>query len=281
MNYQITEVNKYVAQINRIPMLTKEKEKELLVKYYKTKDKSLANTIITSNLRFVVSVAHSYRGYGHPLADLIQEGNKAMMRALEKFDPNKDIRFCSYAVYWIKAYMGNYVMKNHSIVKFGSTRAQKEFFYKLKKAREVLEKEECQNLTESLATYFNVSEQEILHNLNRLNIKDCSLNTKIGNNTKDVFNLVKGDFLISPNDSQEVYLEAKEKTDAIKKVMKSIQKSLNSREKFIVEHRLSSDEPMTLQEIGAHFGISRERARQIESMLILKLQTALEEFKEG
>jgi RNA polymerase sigma-32 factor len=277
MNQHNLELTKYVNNINKIPLLTKQQERQLLLEYQQTKNPTVANTLITSNLRFVVKVAHSFKGYGHPMEDLIQEGNKAMMRALEKFDPNKNVRFCSYAVHWIKAYMGNYVMKNHSMVKFGCKKSEKEFFYNLKKKKELFEKLGSEDLTRELAEHFDVSEQEILLNLNRLNIKDYSLNNKVMYNGEEIKGFIAS--LTSEEPLQEENLQSKQEQEAIQDVMARVQRTLNERELFIVKNRLSSDDPMTLQEIGSNFGISRERTRQIEEALIKKLKRELEDFR--
>ena len=259
----------YFGQINQIPLLKPEEEFKLAVQYRKCNDRESAHKLITSNLRFVVKVALEYKTYGIKLLDLIQEGNIGLMMAVKKFDPYKGHRFISYAIWWIRAYIQNFIIKNWSLVKIGTTQAQKKLFYKIGKVRKALEaNQEKEQKYESLANDMDVSKKDIIDMEQRMASRDLSLNAPIdGNQGLTHFDLLKE---TSPN-QEEVLGEEEEKT-ILEKGVRVAMKRLNEREEYVVRNRIMADSPLTLQEIGSHLKLSRERVRQIESEALKKLR---------
>ena len=224
----------YLVEINKFPLLTAAEELDLARRYRGTGDIDAAHQLVTANLRFVVKVANEYAGYGLRLPDLIQEGNIGLMQAVKKFDPAKGVRSLSYAVWWIRAMIQNFVRKSWSLVKIGTTRMQRKFF------------------------------RQFPH--------DISLDEPLSDDNPTT----RLDRMAS-SDNPEEDLAKKEERSLVKTSVQKALTRLNPRERFIVEHRLMSDEPATLQEIGAKYNISRERARQLEAGAKQKIRTALTE----
>ena len=261
----------YIAEINRFPILTAEEEFKLAIALKKENSMEAAETLVVSNLRFVVKIAHEYRSYRVKLADLIQEGNIGLMHAVKKFDPYKGYRLISYAVWWIRAYIQNYVIKSWSIVKIGTTQAQRKLFFKMsqtKKHLETLSKKnpEFGEIAASLGVKgWEVEEMEI-----RMG-HDLSLDACVSEDNDSTF----GDKLVYEGEDQETTLIKKEERALVQRNIAGALAMLNEKESFIVKNRLMADIPMTLQEIGEHYNFTRERARQIESQAIKKLQLAI------
>jgi RNA polymerase sigma-32 factor len=269
--YALTTTNNltlYLNDINRYPLLTQEEELDLAKRLREEGDREAAEKLITSNLRFVVKVANEYRSYGLRLMDLIQEGNIGLMLAVKKFDPDKGFRLITYAVWWIKARIQEFVIKNWSIVKIGTTQAQKKLFYKLKQTKEKLgELADYRSIAKSL----DVKESDVEEMDLRMGARDFSLDASVGEDG----NTTHVDLLPGKDMNQEdIVAEAQERA-VIKKGIDDALSSLEERDRFIVEKRLMTDEPMTLREIGAHLGVSRERARQLEVRIKKNLRSSL------
>ncbi len=267
----------YIAEINRIPLLTPEEEFRLAVNLKKYKGIKEAEKLVVSNLRFVVKIAYEYKNYNVKLADLIQEGNIGLMHAVKKFDPYKGYRLISYAVWWIRAYIQNFIIRSWSMVKIGTTQAQRKLFFKLNRARKELEALSEKNPEfKEIADSLNVKEIDVEEMGLRLSNRDVSLNAYL-NDEEDTTYL---DFLTYQGDDQETELIRKEEMELVQKNISGALSKLNERESFIVKHRIMADEPLTLQEVGDHYNITRERARQIEKQALKKLQLALPYLQE-
>jgi RNA polymerase sigma-32 factor len=266
----------YISEINRFPLLTPEEEFKLAVRLKKYNDVEAAEKLIVSNLRFVVKIAHEYRNYGFKLADLIQEGNIGLIHAVKKFDPYKGYRLISYAVWWIRAYIQNYLIKSWSIVKIGTTQAQRKLFFKLSQAKKQLEsisrtKPEFAEIASSLG----VKGSEVAEMDLRMGTRDVSLHEYIGDDGENSHI----DFLAFEGENQEVSLIKNEERSLVKQNITEALTNLNEREKYIILNRVMADNPETLQEIGDKYNITRERARQIEKQALKKVQLALPYLK--
>jgi RNA polymerase sigma-32 factor len=259
----------YLIQINQFPLLTQEEEFQLAVRYLKNNDIEAAQKLITSNLRFVVKVAFEYKSYGVKLQDLIQEGNIGLMMAVKKFDPHKGYRFISYAIWWIRAYIQNFIIKTWSLVKIGTTQAQKKLFYKIGKVRKALESNgENEKKYEILAKDLDVTKEDIIDMEQRMAARDLSLDAPFDDGQELThLDLLRED---SPN-QEEAFAEEEEKKIREREVQNAM-KRLNEKEVYIIKNRIMSDEPLTLQQIGDHLKLSRERVRQIESEALKKLK---------
>ena len=268
----------YIADINRFSLSTPEEEFELAMRLKKDNDMEAAEKLIVSNLRFVVKIAHEYRNYGFKLTDLIQEGNIGLIHAVKKFDPEKGYRLISYAVWWIRAYIQNYLIKSWSLVKIGTTQAQRKLFFKLSQARRQLEtiskkKPEFSEIADSLG----VKGSEVAEMNLRMGSRDLSLNELI-NDDGDTSHM---DLLIHDGDDQETLLIKHQERSLVKRDIAGALAKLNERESYIIRNRVMADDPLTLQEIGDKYNITRERARQIEKQALKKVQLALPYLKEG
>lgn len=262
----------YIAQINRYPILSADEEFRYAVKFKKYNDMEAAEKLVVSNLRFVVKIAHEYRNYGIKLADLIQEGNIGLMHAVKKFDPYKGYRLISYAVWWIRAYIQNFIIKSWSLVKIGTTQAQRKLFFKLGQAKKKLEALSQKNPEfGEIAESLGVKETEIEEMDQRLTYRDLSLDSYISGEgeTSHI------DYLTYKGEDQETSLIRKEEMDIVKRNIAGALTNLNERESYIVRHRIMTDSPKTLQEIGTKYNITRERARQIEKQALKKLRLAI------
>lgn len=265
----------YVSQINQFPLLTAEEEFKLAVRYSKHNDMEAAEKMVVSNLRFVVKIAHEYRNYGVKLLDLIQEGNIGLMHAVKKFDPYKGYRLISYAVWWIRAYIQNFIIKSWSLVKIGTTQAQRKLFFKLNQAKRKLQGISLKNPEfGEIAESLNVKEAEIQEMDLRLNNRDLSLDATISDESESSHI----DCLIFEGEDQEKELIKKEETVLAKRNIDRALSELNDRESYIVRNRIMADNPETLQKIGDRFNITRERTRQIEKGALKKLRTAIPYF---
>ncbi|MEA1971410.1 MAG: RNA polymerase sigma factor RpoH [Thermodesulfobacteriota bacterium] len=265
-------VDIYIAEINRFPLLKVEEEFKLAVRFVKHNDMQAAEKLITSNLRFVVKIAHEYKNYRVKFIDLIQEGNIGLMHAVKKFDPYKGYRLISYAVWWIRAYMQNFVIKSWSLVKIGTTQAQRKLFFKLNQVKKKLQaiSQKSPEFKE-IAEMLNVKEKEIEEMELRLNNRDVSLNAAMDDEGESTYI----DHLVYKGKSQEDALIKKEEMSLVKKNIAGALEKLNEREDYIIRYRTMADDPETLQEIGNRFHITRERARQIEKEALKKLRVAI------
>lgn len=278
-NEGLEDVNveaRYLKAISRYSVLSPEEERALALRY-KAGDEEAGKLLITANLRFVVKVALEYKGYGFRLSDLIQEGNLGLMVALRHFDPHRGYRFISYAIWWIRAYIQNYIMRSWSLVKVGTTQSQKKLFYKMGKLWELDEgegsrEEKLKNLVEEL----KVDERDIEQMYERINFRDLSLDAKVDEEQESTFL----DFLADYAPNQEEKLADKERIEVIKNLVRDALSRLSERERIVIEKRLMSEEPVTLQDLSKVFNVSRERVRQIELQAVRKLKRDLEEKKD-
>ncbi|MFZ4440375.1 MAG: RNA polymerase sigma factor RpoH [Syntrophales bacterium] len=262
----------YVAEINRFSILTAEEEFSLAVRLKKYNDMEAAEKLVVSNLRFVVKIANGYRNYGLKLADLVQEGNIGLMHAVKKFDPYKGYRLISYAVWWIRAYIQNYIIKSWSLVKIGTTQAQRKLFFKLGQARKKLE-----GLSEKRAEFAEIAEtlgvrpEEIAEMDVRMTGRDLSLDASVGEDGE----ATHMDYLIHGGEDQETALIRKEEMALVQHNIAGALAGLNEKESFIIKNRVMADNPLTLQAIGDRYHITRERARQIEKQALRKMALAI------
>ena len=259
----------YLRQIAEFRILTAEEEFKLAARYRKNNDGEAAEKLITSNLRFVVKIAFEYKTYGIKLLDLIQEGNIGLMMAIKKFNPYKGYRFISYAVWWIRAYIQNFIIKNWSLVKVGTTQAQKKLFYKIGKVRKALEaNQEKEQRYESLARDMDVSKKDIIEMEQRMSARDFSLDSPLD----DDHELTHLDLLQESSLNQEELLALEEEKDIRDREVLSAMKHLTEREEYVIRNRIMSGSILTLEEVGNYLHLSRERVRQIESEALAKLR---------
>jgi len=261
----------YLAQIKQYPLLSPEEEFVLAVRYKEHEEVEAAHKLITANLRFVVKVALEYRGYGLKPLDLIQEGNIGLMVALKKFDPHKRYRFISYAIWWIRAYIQNFIIRSWSLVKMGTTQIQKKLFYKMGKIKGIAHAERREEKIEELAQELSVRSSDIEEMQKRFAGRDLSLDAKLTFDQDMTFL----DLLPDHSPDQEELLGEWEEDDLLTDEVEDALGNLSERERFIIRHRIMADEPMTLQELGDTFHISRERVRQIEGEALKKLKNQL------
>ena len=261
----------YLAEIRKFSVLSEEDEHRYAVKFFEEKDLEAAHTLITSNLRFVVKVAGEYRHYGLKMIDLIQEGNVGLMMAVRKFNPYKGIRLISYAVWWIRAYIQNHIMSMWSLLKIGTTQAQRKLFFKLKETKNaLLRMSDGEDDSHSAALALNVSDKEIGEMEQRLQ-GDYSLDAELSCGD----GLTALESLADERMNQEALLAECQENQQLQQKVAQVVAVLNEKERFIIERRITSDEPMTLQEIATHFSISRERVRQIEEGALKKVKNSL------
>lgn len=261
----------YLAEIRKVPLLSEDEEHRFAVKFFEEKDLEAAHSLITANLRFVVKVASEYRHYGMKMLDLIQEGNIGLMMAVRKFNPYKGIRLISYAVWWIRAYIQNHIVSAWSLLKIGTTQAQRKLFFKLREAKDAIRRlGNGEDDLHATALSLNVSDQEVAEMEQRLH-GEASLDAEIPG--ADGFTLLEN--LADDRQNQEEALSEFQESQQLHRQVARVVAGLNEKERFIVEKRISADEPMTLQEIATRFSISRERVRQIEEAALKKMKTAL------
>lgn len=266
----------YLSEINHYSLLTAEEEQRLARRFQKG-DLQAGHRLVTSNLRFVVKVSYEYRSYGIKMADLIQEGNIGLMKAVQKFDPDKGIRLISYAVWWIRAYIQNYILKSWSLVKLGTTQAQRKLFFSLARTRRELEKlgegDTVVN-AEDIAKKLHVKPTEVREMEQRMGGRDLSLDAPMGDDGGNSH----VDFVVSQTVSQDDELGEKEEAGLINERVKVALQRLDPRERYIIQQRVMNERPMTLKELGEHFGFSRERARQLEIRAKDKLKNELQQL---
>jgi len=264
----------YMAQINQLPVLSPEQEFELALRYREKGDIEAAHKLITSNLRFVVKIALEYKNYGLKLLDLIQEGNIGLMMAVKKFDPGRGYRFISYAVWWIRAYIQNFIIKSWSLVKIGTTQAQKKLFYKLGKVRRLLEAPQGDHPQsyEDIAKHLGVKEEEIHEMEQRMSRRDLSLDLPFDEDQE----LTPLALLSDDAPDQEDMLIRSQNSQIQKNEVSKALARLSERERYIITHRIMSDSPLTLREIGDTLQLSRERIRQIEKEALTKLRREMQ-----
>jgi len=259
----------YLVQINKFPLLSQEEEFKLAVRYRKHDDIEAAHKLITSNLKFVVKVAFEYKSYGVKLLDLIQEGNIGLMMAVKKFNPYKGYRFISYAIWWIRAYIQNFIIKTWSLVKIGTTQAQKKLFYKIGKVRKALESNgDNEKKYDLLAHDLDVTKEDIMEMEQRMSSRDLSLDAPFDESQE----LTHLELLKEESPNQEEAIAQEEEKKIREHEVQNAMKRLNEKEVYVLQNRIMAEEPLTLQQIGDHLKLSRERVRQIESEALNKLK---------
>ena len=262
----------YLQEIKKFPILTAEEEYMLAKRYKEHGDTEAAHKLVTSHLRLVAKIAMGYRGYGLPVTDLISEGNVGIMQAVKKFDPERGFRLATYAMWWIRAQIQEYVLHSWSLVKIGTTAAQKKLFFNLKKLKNQLSSIDSGNLSpenaREIASRLNVKEAEVLDMENRLFSGDQSLNVQVGEEGDTEWQ----DMLVDSNDTQDNILANSNELSFRKKIFEQALEVLNDREKEIITLRKLKDKPVKLEELSKKFNISRERVRQIEEKAFEKLQ---------
>ena len=264
-------LQRYLVEIRRYPLLTPEEEHRIAVQYKEYGDLEAAYRLVTANLRLVVMIARRYERAFRNLFDLIQEGNIGLMEAVKKFDPYRGIRFPSYAVWWIRAYIVRYIMNNFRLVKVGTTQAQRRLFFNLQKEKQRLESEGFEMMPKLIAERLDVKPHEVVEMDQRMNARDLSVDTPIGDD-EDGSML---DFLSSGEATTEERVAGAHYQKKLAEKMQEFGASLTGKDRTIFEKRLLTDEPQTLQQIGETFNISRERVRQIEERLKKRLREFL------
>jgi RNA polymerase sigma-32 factor len=260
----------YLAEIRRFPLLDADEEKRLAVSFYEEKNLAAAHQLITSNLRFVVKICAEYRSYGMKMLDLIQEGNIGLMMAVRKFNPYKGVRLISYAVWWIRAYVQNFIVANWSLLKIGTTQAQKKLFFKLNQAKSAIRSMLGHDNLQEAALVLDVKESEVIEMDQRMR-GECSLDAEI--EAGEGYTMLES--LPDERLNQEELLGDHQEAVVLHRNVGKALEQLNEKERYIIEHRVTAEEPRTLQDIAEHFAISRERVRQIEEGALKKLKNLL------
>ena len=268
-------LSKYLAQIKKFPMLSHEEEYMLAKSWRDRGDLKSAHKLVTSHLRLVAKIAMGYRGYGLPVSELVSEGNIGLMKAVKKFEPEKGFRLATYAMWWIKASIQEYVLRSWSLVKMGTTTAQKKLFFNLKKIKNKLSINNTGDLNpehvDEISKRLNVKKEEVVSMNRRLHGREKSLNDPI----KDGDGLEWQDWLVDNSLDQELKLSQNQELNERKKLMNASMNILNKREKEILIARKLSEDIVTLKDLSKKYKISRERIRQIETKAFEKLQKTM------
>ena len=266
-------LHRYLQEISQYELLTREETDELAVRFREEGDQDAAYRLVSSNLRLVVKVAMDFQKYWmQNFMDLIQEGNVGLVQATKKFDPYRGVKFSYYAAYWIRAYVLKFIMDNWRLVKIGTTQAQRKLFFSLNKERKLLEGQGFQAEPKLLAERLNVKEREVVEMGQRMDNWDVSLESPVRSDSEDE----QKNFLPSDGPGIESTVAGKEIKVKLAELLDTLKVKLNDKEKMILEQRLLTDEPLTLQNIADRFDISRERVRQIEVNLLKKMKKYLE-----
>ncbi|MBI3017878.1 MAG: RNA polymerase factor sigma-32 [Deltaproteobacteria bacterium] len=253
-------------------MLSKDEEFELAIRYWKNKDLEAAHKLVTSNLRFVIKIANEYANYGLKLMDVVQEGNIGLMRAVKTYNPYKDTRLITYAVWWIRSYIHDYIQRNWSLVKIGTTQAQRKLFYKLQKEKQKLDQYDLEYSPKLLAQKLGVREKDVIEMDQRMHSRDLSLDAPLKEGEDKSARI---DFIVDDKGNAAQFLEEKEESLLMTNKLKEFEKTLKERDLFIYRKRLVAEKPMTLQSIADKYKISKERARQLEEKIKNNLKTFL------
>ncbi len=262
-------VSKYLSEIRKYPLLSREEEEMWAKKYHDTKDPKAAEVLVTSNLRFVVKIAAEYSKFGAKMIDLIQEGNVGLMHAVREYNPYKGVKLISYAVWWIRGYIQDYLMKQYSLVRIGTTQNQRKLFYQLQKQRRELENLGYEAGIKQLSGKLDIPEEEVKIMSQRMSGRDISLDQPISeDNTNTLIDLQSDQYEVAIDEELGLTEELHLLTENINR----IRPHLSQKEVFLLENRILSDEPLTLQEVGDKYGITREAVRQMENRLINKIK---------
>lgn len=263
----------YLAELRRYPLLSKEEEQVLAKRYFETKDPEAAQALVKANLRFVVKVAAEYSKFGAKMIDLIQEGNVGLMHAVRDFNPYKGARLITYAVWWIRGYIQEYLMRQYSMVRIGTTQNQRKLFYQLQKEKEALDAMGQNSNLAQISSRLGIPEDEVQQMAQRMSGRDISLDRPVDDDSPtSLLDLQK-----DPNEGNlEDRLAREEQLEILKAKLEEIRPELSAREKIILDERLLNDEPLTLQEIGEKYGITREAVRQMEVRLMKKIKERMQ-----
>ncbi len=271
-------LSRYLTEIRRFPMLEPQQEYMLAKRYQQHEDPEAAHKLVTSHLRLVAKIAMGYRGYGLPIGEVISEGNVGLMQAVKRFEPDKGFRLATYAMWWIKASIQEYILRSWSLVKMGTTANQKRLFFNLRKVKGQIQALDEGDLkpedVSTIATRLGVSEEEVV-SMNRRLSGDTSLNAQIRNDGDGGGEWQ--DWLVDDSDSQETILAEQEEFDHRRSMLHRALDVLNDRERRIFEARRLSEDPITLEDLSTEFGVSRERVRQIEVRAFEKVQEAVKQ----
>jgi len=264
------DIESYLASVHSIPILTKEQEQELALKLYEEDDLDAARQLVIHHLRFVVHIARSYQGYGLPLADIIQEGNVGLMKAVDKYDPHRGVKVVSFAVHWIKAEIHEYILKNWRLVKIATTKAQRKLFFNLRSKKKTLEwltKEEA----EKIAADLNVEVKDVLHMENRLSSNDASFDAPTSTDDDDEI-MSPSQYLEDKRYDPELIVANSEAEQLNHNDLLEALKMLDDRSKDILQRRYLSDQKATLHDLADEYDVSADRIRQIENGALKKLK---------
>ena len=268
-------LTRYLQEIRKFPMLEPEQEYMLAKRWKEHADPEAAHRLVTSHLRLVAKIAMGYRGYGLPLSELISEGNVGMMQAVKRFDPDRGFRLATYAMWWIRAAIQEYILHSWSLVKMGTTAAQKKLFFNLRKLKGQLQAMEEGDLSpenlRKIATELDVPEADVISMNRRLASPDHSLNAPLRSDSEGEWQ----DWLVDESESQETRLGERQELGLRRDLLEKAMTHLNDRERHILTERRLRDNPTTLEELSQQYGISRERVRQIEVRAFEKLQKAI------
>ncbi len=267
-------LSRYLDEIRKFPMLQPQEEYMLAKRWREHGDSAAAHRLVTSHLRLVAKIAMGYRGYGLPIGEVVSEGNVGLMQAVKRFEPDKGFRLATYAMWWIKASIQEYILRSWSLVKMGTTANQKKLFFNLRKAKSSISALDEGDLrpdqVKVIATKLGVEEQDVI-DMNRRLGGDASLNAPVREDGDGEWQ----DWLADDSDSQEAVLAREEETDNRRAALTKALGVLNERERIIFEERRLKDDPITLEELAERFGVSRERVRQIEVRAFEKVQDAV------
>jgi RNA polymerase sigma-32 factor len=263
----------YMASLKDVERLDRDEEHRLAVQYLKSHDSKIARRLVTSNLKLVVKLAHEYTRAGKNLLDLIQEGNVGLVQAVEKYDPNRNVKLSSYAAWWIRAYILRYILQNARMVRLGTTATQRKLFFNLRKEKAKLERMGFKPTTDRVAKAMHVPEAEVIDMEQRLGAPDASLDAPVDRDDNSRSRL---DLIESIGARPDTLAEDGEFRERLHEVLVAFGNKLKGRDRQLFEQRLLTDQPRTLQELGDSFGISRERTRQIEMRLMARLKTYLQ-----
>jgi RNA polymerase sigma-32 factor len=268
-------LSRYLQEIRKFPMLTPEEELDLSRRWRDNEDLEAAHKLVTSHLRLVAKIAMGYRGYGLPVGELISEGNVGMMQAVKRFDPERGFRLATYAMWWIRAAIQEYILHSWSLVKMGTTAAQKKLFFNLRRLKGQMQAIEDGDLKpehlSKIATTLGVPEQDVVSMNRRLAAPDHSLNAPVRADSEGEWQ----DWLVDESESQETEIGEREELTGRRALLATALKTLNARERHILEERRLKDNPTTLEDLSQQYNISRERVRQIEVRGFEKLQKAM------
>ncbi len=266
----------YMREASKNPILSREEEHELALRWYKDQDQKAAVKLITSNLRLVVKIAWEYRAAHKNLLDLVQEGNVGLLMAVRAFDPYKGVRLSSYAQYWIRAYMLRYIINNFHLVKLGTTQAQRKLFFNLRREKDRLEREGFAPTAKLLAEKLDVKEDEVREMDARLTGGEVSLETPVGQDDGGG-SATLSNFIADPGMAADERFAGEEQMARFHKALLEYRKTLDERDGFVFDKRLVAEKPLTLEEVGRRFGVSKERARQVEERIKQNLKKFLDD----